>query len=417
MTRTTIRTTAFLNLVLAILTAGAAPAVCQVSDPVIIDSGVFPAGQPILVARDDGSRLYAVTGRLASPYWGFAFYVSSNGGASWTKTYDQVWSDDFTRVDAVLEGDAVYVGQIDSWSSGSTEYFDLTVQRFDADGVRDASFGGSGTVTVSGTTTLEISDVALVAGAGYLEVFWVQENLLRHSYMVIPSVSTGVHHSDLNPVTVFGSLDAVIMSGASTDFFVAFLGEGLQLRGWRWTLGAGQAIVDITPSTDLYPEYEEVTVSSFGEHVEIVVATPFDDPLTKVYSMWSNDDAVTWNQQLITAGSAASGLHVWDPSVVTGAEGSVLTYQVKEDDAGLEWFRMTTREHGSPWSGSGDLTADTDFIGTPMGLSWSAGAGFTGVYYSNDPVSSTVNFIRLNDLFRDGFESGDLGAWSSMVGD
>ena len=406
-----------LKIALVILAAGFTPADAQIPEPIIVDSGVFPAGQPILMADEDSNRLFSVTGRLDGGYWGFALYVSDDAGGSWNKTYDEVWSEGYTHADAVLEEDSVYVSQIDSWSSGNTEYFDLTVQRFDSNGNRDASFGGSGTVSVSGTTTFEISDVSLVAGAGYLEVFWIQDHLLRHSYLAIPSASSGVYHSNIGAVTAYGSLDAVAMSGSSTDFFAAFLGEGLQLRGWRWTFGVGHGLVDITPEMDLYPENEDVTVSSFGDYVEVVVATPYYEPETRVYSMWSSNDAVSWHQEDVAWATIVFDRHVWDPSVVTGPEGSILTYQVKDDLTGSDKFYKKVREHGGEWSGSEVLTSNTGFIGTPMGLCWSAGSGFTAAFYSNNPAASTVNFVRLQGLFSDGFEGGDLSAWSAAVGD
>ena len=95
-----------------------------------------------------------------------------------------------------------------------------------------------------------IEDVSLVVRQGYLEIFWIGDNVLRHSYVSVPSASSGVGHSNIGSVTAYGSLDAVAMNGDNFDFFAAFKGAGLELTGWRWKLGVGSGTVDITPPAE-----------------------------------------------------------------------------------------------------------------------------------------------------------------------
>lgn len=386
------------------------------SEPTVIDTDVFPVGQPILMATEDGDRLIAVTGRLRNLRWGFSLHVSADGGSTWDKTYDEVWSEGFTEVDAVSYGDSVYVAQIDSWASGSSEYWDLNVQRFDSSGVRDTTFGGSGRVSINHPAA-EVSDVSLVAQNGYLEVFWIADSTLHHSYLSISGGSGPVTHSDIGTVIAYGSLDAVAMTGQNFHFFAAFRGASNQLTGWRWTFGVGSGTVDITPETNLYPETEDVSVSSFGSRVQVVVGSPFDSNPTEVHSMWSDDDALSWNQEVLATGWDGVGIHVWSPSAVMGSGQTVATVMIKDDNAGLAEWAHLERAHGGSWTPSPQIfSPDTDFIGTPMGLCWAPEGGFMAVYYSNQPESSAVYFVKLPQVMRTGFEDGDLDAWSVVVG-
>ena len=383
----------------------------------VVTADNFPIGDPILLSADDGIHHYSVTGHYDNPGWGFVLNVSEDGGWTWTETYNNYQGQDHFHFDAVFGNGSVYVARIDSWDGASGEEYELLVQRFDIDGVRDATFGGTGTVSISGQTTSVLADVSLIANAGYLEVFWIKDSTLQHSYFSISGGSTQVTHSSLPATTAIGSLDAVAMSGQTTSFFAAFKDGSGELKGWRWKSGVGSATIDITPDEDLFPEWEAITVSSYGDRVSVVTANPYDSNPTKVFEMWSDDDGISWNQDLLALGWDGVGIHMWDPTVVVGSDQTVVTFSVKDDSMSTEKFGWVERQHGEHWSPSPIIfTHDTDWVGSTMGMCWSPEGGFMASYFSKNPIANLVYFVKMPQLMRTGFEDGDLGQWSSVSG-
>ncbi len=398
---------------LIVLSAATVPAL----DHRVVTADDFPIGDPILLAADDGSHMYTVTGHYDNPGWGFALNVSSDGGWTWTETYNNYQGEADFRLDAIFYDNSVYIARIDSWTDGATTNYELTVQRFDIDGVRDTAFGTNGIVSVSGQTTSPLADVSLNAAAGYMEVFWIKSNLLHHSYFSVSGGSTTPIDSGIPAITAIGSLDSAIMSGTSTDLFAAFKNGSGELTGWKWKLGVGWGLVDITPDTDLFPEGETVTVSSYGARVEVVVGSTYDSNPTRVHEMWSDDDALTWNQEVLALGWDGVGIHVVEPSVAIGPDQTVVTFMLKDDTAGTEEWGWVERQHGENWSSSPVVfSPDTGFIGTTMGMAWTPNGGFMTSYFSNNPLSSLLYFVKLPQLMRTGFEDGDFGQWSDVVG-
>ena len=385
-------------------------------EAVTVDTGLSLVGRPVVMANDSGTKLAIVTGRLVAGLWGITVHFSDDGGNGWSKTHDSVWSEEYTDPDAVWYGDSIYVAGINRWNSEGTDYAALSVQRFDDSGQPDLAFGGSGRVNVSGISTDPIADVALVARNGYLEVFWIAAERLRHSYLLISDPSAGVSHSDIGTVEAAGNLDAVSPEGVATDFFVAFSVPDGELWGWRWDLSAGQAVIDITPHTALHPGNDSVVVSSSGGRIEVMSAPPYDPSLTEIDSVWSDDGGVTWSQNKAALGWDDNGLHVLSPSVVVGPGQTIVTYQIIDDVTEASIWRFQDRLHGGKWSDEVDLTFDTDYIGDPMGLGWTPGAGYFGAYLSHQPSFGSLIFVRFPHLMGDGFDLGDFRNWSAVVG-
>ncbi len=406
--------TALIVTILIVLTASTLPA--ETAEHRVITADNFPVAQPILMASDDGMHLYSVTGHWDNPGWGYALHVSSDNGTTWDTTYENYQGQEIMPFDAVFYGNAVYVARIDQWASGTTTNYELIIQRFDIDGVRDTSFGTTGYLSISGQTTSTIADVSLIAGYDALEVFWIEDNTLRHSYCLLPT-GTGLTHSNIGSTVAYGSLDAVAMTGTNAHFFAAFKGSGNKLVGWKWKFNEGAGVVNITPDEDLYPEWETVTVSAYGTRVEVVVSSPWDSNPTEVYAMTSTDECLNWDQQTIALGWDGVGIHMQSASVVIGPDQSVVTLMIKDDNASTEEWAYLERQHGGNWSPAPIVfTPSTDFIGTPMGMSWSPEGGFRAAYYSNNPLSSIVYLVRMPQLMRTGFEEGDFSQWSSVVG-
>jgi len=383
----------------------------------VITADNFPVDDPILLSAGDGSHLYSVTGHYDDPGWGFAVNVSTDGGWTWSETYNNYQGENHFHFDAVFSDNAVYVARIDSWTDLGVEKYELIIQRFDINGTRDTSFGGSGWISISGQTTSVLSDVSLVAERGFLDVFWIKDSTLHHSYLSISGGSTTPVDSGLPATTATGSLDAVAMSGQSTDFFAAFRNGSGELVGWRWKANVGTATIDITPDEDIYPEWESVTVASYGSRVSVVVGLPYDSSPTKIQELWSDDDAITWNQEVLATGWDDVNIHVVEPSVAVGPNQTVVTYMVKDDTASTEEWGYMARANDGEWTTPlSMLTSSTDFVGSTMGMCWSSEGGFTASYFSADPLSCLVYFVKLPQLMLSGFEQGDFKGWSQVIG-
>lgn len=381
----------------------------------LVDVDTSPIGQPILLASDDGSHFYTVNGHWDNPGWGFALHVSSDGGWTWSKTYENYQGQDHFNFDADFGAGTVYVARIDSWNVGASDYYELSVQRFDADGNRDTSFANTGMLSVSGQTTDVISDVSLIAEDDMLQIFWISNDQLKHSSCRYDGIFLG--HTNIGSTTAYGSLDAVRMAGDNTDFFLAFKGSGNELKGWRWTENVGLGLVDITPDTDLYPEWEDVTVSAYGRRVEVVVGSPYNSNPTEVHELSSDDDALSWTQNVLATGWDSVGLQMVSPSVVIGPGQTVSTFLFKDDNENTSEWAWLQRSHGENWTSSGHIfTSDTDFIGRSMGLCRSADGGYLGLFYSNNPLASQIIFVKLPQLMRSSFDEGDFSGWSGVVG-
>jgi len=408
-----------ITLVTLALIAFSAPSLMALNHRVVTADDI-PIGDPILMAGEDGSHMYTVTGHYDSPGFGFALHVSTDSGWTWTETYHNYQGQGPTgfRWDAVLDSSGVYIARIDNWSEGgSATYYELTIQHFDIEGVRDTSFGGNGTVSVSGQTTSTLGDVSLIANAGYMEVFWIKDNLLRHSYFSISGGSTTPIDSGIPAITATGSLDSTIMSGDTTDLFAAFKNGSGELTGWSWEYGVGWGLIDITPDEDLYPEWEAVTVSSYGNRVEVVVASPYDSNPTEIHELWSDDDTLTWNQEVLGLGWDGVGIHVYDPTVVIGPDQTVVTFMVKDDTLSTEEWGWVERQHGENWSPSPMLfTPSTNYIGATMGMAWTPEGGFMTSYWSKNPIPNLLYFVKMPQVMRTGFEDGDFDEWSEVVG-
>ncbi len=407
-----------ITLVTLALIAFSAPTLMALNHRVV-GADDLPIGDPILMASEDGSHMYTVTGHYDSPGFGITLHVSSDSGENWTETYHNYQGQGPTgfRFDAVLDVSGVYIARIDNWSEGSTTYYELSIQRFDIEGVRDASFGGNGHVSVSGNTTAGLADVSLIAKSGYMEVFWIKNNLLQHSYFSISGGSTTPINSGIPTITAIGSLDSAIMSGDSTDLFAVFKNGSGELTAWGWEYGVGWGLIDITPDENLYPEWQTVTVSSYGNRVEVVVGTNYDSDPTKIHELWSDDDALTWNQEVLGLGWDGVGIHVVEPSVVIGPDQTVVTFMVKDDTLSTEEWGYVERQHGEHWSPSPMLfTPSTNYIGSTMGMAWTPKGGFMTSYWSNETINSLIYFVKLPQLMRTGFEDGDFDEWSEVVG-
>jgi len=383
----------------------------------VITADNFPIGDPVLLSADDGSHMYSVTGHYDDPGWGYALNVSSDSGQTWSETYSNYQGENDFHFDAVFGEGSVYIARIDSWTAASGKKYELMVQRFNIDGVRDTSFGGSGYVSISGQTTSNLADVSLVASEGYLEIFWIKDWVLHHSYFSISGGSTTPVDSQLPAVTAIGALDAVVMTRQATDFFAAFKNGAGELVGWRWKLGAGASVIDITPDEDIYPEWETVTVAAYGERVSVVVGSTYDTNPTLIQELWSDDDAFTWNQEVVATGFDGGGVHVVEPTVAVGPDQVVITIMVKDDNVSNEEWAYMARRHGGDWTTPMRLfTSSTDFLGSTMGLCWSPEGGFTGSFFSADPLSYIVYYVRMPQLMRTGMEDGDFSPWSVVVG-
>ncbi len=51
-----------------------------------------------------------------------------------------------------------------------------------------------------------------------------------------------------------------------------------------------------------------------------------------------------------------------------------------------------------------------------MGLCWTPKGGYLGLYYSNNPLTSLIIFVKLPQLMRSSFDEGEFSGSSSVVG-
>ncbi len=349
-------------------------------------------------------NLFAVLMNQDLGVWNWLVNISTDNGATWTETYQWQSTIALPDISAVVAGDYLYVAypSLLNMESGRIARFAA------ADGTRDMTFGGVGSIEVFDAGDEQITEVALASSADQndtrLYYFATQSDYsLRYAWTnqeggagTTPwsEIATGV-------TTANHSLDATFAENSSTFLYVAYEGLDGDLHIWRRVSPGTSDVADlgVTPR-------DSIRMSAFEDTVVVL----YDDQVAAdrgIKYIMSTDAGDSWEPE-----SSLTAMDNYTSPAVTLRNGGGVA-AVYHDVTTPDWPALTQKDYAD---GAWSPPIDCGFPGLSTGsfsdIEWLP-FGDYGVLLVGSGTSSRNAFFALPLLvFGDGFESGDDAQWS-----
>jgi hypothetical protein len=351
-------------------------------------------------------NLFAVALTDENFFWTWYVNISTDGGATWTETYEWQSTMEIVDIDAVVVDDYLYVAYIDPLDNRYSK-----IRRFSAiDGAVDTTFGTGGWMAVHDADPGHVEEVALASSADSsgvrLYYFAIQsDGALRYSWTNQEGgADTPWGEIDTTVTSANHNLEAAYAGNSSTFLYASYEALDGDIHVWRRM--SDPVASDVT---DLNLDARDwVRISAFEDTVAIVYDFT-TGPDRGIDTAISTDAGDTW-----VPGSLTPLDNYTSPGVTLRGGGGI--WAVYHDVTTPDFAALTRKDYsGGSWSTPIDCSIPALRTGTFSDVQ-AVPRGEVGVLFVGSGTSfKNVFFATPMLLFSDDFELGDITAWSSST--
>jgi len=313
--------------------------------------------------------------------------ISTNGGATWSETYNWFSSKNCIDTSASVVGDYLYIGYV----SGSNTSDAHLRRAFASDGSIDSSFGNK-TVFDTG---LDIKEISLTSNAPNANNYIYYSAILNDYSIALYNVTStgGTNKYTTGIGDAVSSLDSCWNTDYGSSNYLVFSYVNTSNRLMVAMVGSYSS----TNVMDLDDCDGEASICAYDDHIlvafEFITSTPYTGRAIKYWI--SYDGGATFLFGWV-ASPAANSEYFWSPDATARNNGGIAV--VCHEEAGAFdpcWQR--TRPYSGGWSTPVTYNESDGFTGSDMTVEWapSSGANYGSIWLVN--TTTTFAYFDRSD--------------------